>query len=167
MSDETPRAQGGYQVRFDWGPAGAAAVAADADVLVWVDEFGGSEPPSVGDLVVAGTLREADAVARWVRARQETHGGGRVRVAVVAAGEPDPDGGVRFAVEDLFAAGAVIDAIAELGIDHQSPEAAAAASAHRGLRGGMRHLVSASVTARSTGAPVDVAPVDQVRVLRG
>lgn len=163
MSDA--RAQETYQVRFDWGAAGAVAIAPDADVLVWVDELGASEPPAGAAPVIAGTLREADAVARWVRARQEAHGGGRFRVAVVAAGEPDGDG-LRFAVEDLFAAGAVIDAIADLGIDHQSPEAAAAASAHRGLRGGMRHLVSASVTARATGAGVDLTPIDAVRVLR-
>jgi hypothetical protein len=32
MGDQQP-----YQVRFDWGTDGAAAVAADADVLVRID----------------------------------------------------------------------------------------------------------------------------------
>ena len=33
-----------YQVRFDLGVAGAEAIGADADVLVWVDANGASEP---------------------------------------------------------------------------------------------------------------------------
>jgi 2-phosphosulfolactate phosphatase len=53
-------------------------------------------------------------------------------------------------VEDLLAAGAIIDAISDVGIDHQSPEAAAAASAYRGLRRATTHLISASETARES-----------------
>ena len=94
-----------------------------------------------------GTLETAAELARWSLARQAELGG-RFRIAVVAAGATRPDGSIRFCVEDLLAAGAVIEAIAELGIDHQSPEAAAAASAYVGLRSGVRHLMSASVSAR-------------------
>ncbi len=68
--------------------------------------------------------------------------GDRAVVAVVAAGGPDG----RFAVEDLLAAGAVIDAIAEAGIDYISPEAAAAVGAFTGLRNATAHVLSASVT---------------------
>ncbi|MEZ5189596.1 MAG: hypothetical protein R2717_01035 [Schumannella sp.] len=97
---------------------------------------------------MAGSLERAADLGSWALERQEELGG-RFRIAVVAAGEPRPDGTLRFAVEDLLAAGAVIEAIAEVGIDHQSPEAAAAASAFRGLRTATGHLVSASVTARA------------------
>jgi hypothetical protein len=159
------RSQTAYQVRFDWGAAGAAAIGVEADAIVWVDQLGAEPVPEI-DGVVAGSLQSAAVVAAWSLARQEELGG-RFRIAVVAAGEAQPGGDVRFAVEDLFAAGAVIDAIAELGIDHQSPEAAAAAAAYTALRGAMRHLISASVSSRNAGKPpVDLTPVDEVRVLR-
>lgn len=143
MSD-APRSQTSYQVRFEWGASGAAAVAVEADVVAWVDEIG-AEPVPPGARVTS--LAEASSFADWCLARQEELGG-RFRIAVVAAGATQSDGSLRFAVEDLLAAGAVIDAIAELGIDHQSPEAAAAAAAYTGLRNATRHLVNASVSAR-------------------
>ncbi|MFT4221205.1 MAG: 2-phosphosulfolactate phosphatase, partial [Microbacterium sp.] len=68
----------------------------------------------------------------------------RTSVAVVAVGETAPDGRLRFAVEDLFGAGAIVDALTARGIDHTAPEAAAAAEAFRGLRGALRHLLTAS-----------------------
>ena len=147
MSD-APRSQTSYQVRFEWGAAGAAAVEVDADVVAWVDEIG-AEPVPPGARVTS--LAEAESFAAWCLARQEELGG-RFRIAVVAAGATQPDGSLRFAVEDLLGAGAVIDAIAELGIDHQSPEAAAAAAAYTGLRQATRHLVNASVSAREERA---------------
>jgi 2-phosphosulfolactate phosphatase len=140
----TPRSQTSYQVRFDWGAPGAAAVGVDADVVAWVDELG-SEPVPDGARVAA--MAGAEEFARWCLARQEELGG-RFRIAVVAAGATQPDGSLRFAVEDVLGAGAVIDALAELGIDHQSPEAAAAAAAYTGLRNATNHLVKASVSAR-------------------
>jgi hypothetical protein len=139
-------AQEYYQVRFDWGIAGAAAIGVGADAIVWVDQLGAQQAPVDA---VAGTLEQAAGLGAWALARQG-ESGGRFRVAVVAAGEPRADGTLRFAVEDLLAAGAIIEAIAEAGIDHQSPEAAAAASAYRGLRTATRHLISASVTARES-----------------
>lgn len=152
-------------MRFDWGAAGAAAIAVDADAVVWVDELGEEAAPDLPG-VVAGGIATAEAVARWSLARQEELGG-RFRIAVVAAGAVQPDGSLRFAVEDLLGAGAVIEAIAALGIDHQSPEAAAAAAAYSGLQRALRHLVSASVSSRELGKPAfDLAPRDEVRVLR-
>lgn len=142
----SPRSQTDYQVRFEWGTAGAAAVAVDADVVAWVDELG-AEPVPAAARVTA--LADAAEFARWCLAEQERLGG-RFRIAVVAAGATQPDGSLRFAVEDLLGAGALIDAIAELGIDHQSPEAAAAAAAYTGLRNATRHLVNASVSARES-----------------
>ncbi|HKP07309.1 MAG TPA: ABATE domain-containing protein, partial [Microbacterium sp.] len=41
-------------------------------------------------------------------------------------------------------AGAIVDALGDLGVDHTSPEAAAACEAFRGLRGAVRHLLTAA-----------------------
>jgi 2-phosphosulfolactate phosphatase len=95
--------------------------------------------------VIAASLRNRTAVARWVLDYQ--HGiGRRVMVAVVAAGETRTDETVRFAVEDLLTAGAVIDALGKVGVDACSPEAAAACAAYTGLARGIRHMFTASVT---------------------
>jgi hypothetical protein len=134
-----------YQVRFDWGASGAADVGRDADAIIWVDQLGETAGP---DGAVAGVLERAGEIGEWALAQQEL-AGGRFRVAVVAAGDARSDGSLRFAVEDLLAAGAIIEALADRGIDHQSPEAAAAASAYRGLSSATGHLISASVTARA------------------
>ena len=161
----SPRTQSSYQVRFEWGADGARAVADGAHAIVWVEELGSVPVPELAVEVVSGGLRSADAVARWSLERQAELGG-RFVVAVVAAGAVQADGSLRFCVEDLLGAGAVIDAIAELGIDHQSPEAAAAASAYAGLRNATRHLVTASVSARELGGvQLDLAPVDTVERL--
>ncbi|MEO8907919.1 MAG: 2-phosphosulfolactate phosphatase [Microbacteriaceae bacterium] len=95
--------------------------------------------------VVAATLRNRAAVARWILARQAEHGT-RLRVAVVAAGEVRADGTTRFAVEDLLTAGAVVDALASFGVDYCSPEAAAACAAYTGLARASGHLLTASVS---------------------
>jgi phosphosulfolactate phosphohydrolase-like enzyme len=79
------------------------------------------------------------AVARAVLDEQARRGD-RAMVAIVTP--PRADG--QFAVEDFLLAGAVVDALASLGIDYASPEAAAACAAFTGLRGAVGHLVSAS-----------------------
>lgn len=147
MKDAAP--QQTYQVRFDSGLAGFQALAEEADVVILVDAL-----PSAGDAprhstalgahrVIGAGLTNRSAVADWVLARQaET--GERFAVAVIAAGDTRPDGSARFAVEDFLAAGAVVDALSTLGIDHCSPEAAAASAAFVGLGRALRHLVSAS-----------------------
>ena len=97
-------------------------------------------------VVLLGCLRNAAAVAAAVLAEQQRRGA-RTSVAVIAAGElasREPDAPLRFAVEDLLGAGAIIDALGTLGLDHTSPEAAAAGEAFRGLRGATRHLLTAS-----------------------
>jgi len=161
------RTQSSYQVRFDWGAEGADAVSGGVHAIVWVDELGAERVPELDVEVVAGALRSAEAIARWSLQRQAELGG-RFVIAVVAAGARQPDGSLRFAVEDLLAAGAVIDAIAGLGIDHQSPEAAAAAAAYSGLRNATRHLVTASVSARELGGvQLDLTPSDAIQRLGG
>jgi len=146
------KAQNQYQVRFEWGVAGAREVVSGDDILVWVDVLGSSSPDvlrsELGDAtVIAGSLNNRTAIAQWVTQRQAAKGD-RVAVAVIAAGELRPDGGLQFAVEDLLGAGAIIDALAAEGHDYSSPEAAAACAAFTGLRGAVGHLVSASTTGK-------------------
>ncbi|WP_282838194.1 2-phosphosulfolactate phosphatase [Microbacterium flavum] len=97
-------------------------------------------------VVLLGGLRNASAAARAALAEQ-TRRGARTSIAVIPAGElagRRPGAPLRFAVEDLLGAGAVVDALGALGIDHTAPDAAAAAEAFRGLRGATRHLLTAS-----------------------
>lgn len=99
-----------------------------------------------GATVMIGCLRNASAAAAAVLAEQ-TARAARTSVAIIAAGEltgREPGAPVRFAVEDQLGAGAIVEALAALGIDHSSPEAAAACEAFRGLRGAVRHLLTAS-----------------------
>jgi 2-phosphosulfolactate phosphatase len=99
-----------------------------------------------GAVVLLGCLRNAAAVARAVLDVQHERGA-RTSIAVIAAGElasRAPGAALRFAVEDQLGAGAIIDALGDLGVDHTSPEAAAACEAFRGLRGAVRHLLTAS-----------------------
>lgn len=144
MTDQTPQQK--YQVRFDWGVAGFTSLSGHADVVILVDVLPTDSPltlPRIDALVVTAGLVNRTAVAEWVLARQSEKGA-RFSVAVIAAGATRADGGIRFAVEDLLGAGAVIDALIGLGIDHCSPEAAAASAAFVGLKQAVRHLVSAS-----------------------
>jgi hypothetical protein len=154
--------QAKYQVRFDWGLDGAAAVAADADVVVWVDALPDDGRPSPDDLpgegaVLAAGLTDAPAVARWIL-EEQVRLGRRAMIAVVAAGAHTATGSPRFAVEDQLAAGAVVDALAALGIDYSSPEAAVACASFTGLRGAVAHLLTASVSGQERVAVGEAAP---------
>jgi 2-phosphosulfolactate phosphatase len=103
-----------------------------------------------GAMVILGALRNAAAVARGVLAVQVERAA-RTSVAVIACGELSssrPGAALRFAVEDLLGAGAIVAALTDLGIDHSSPEAAAAGEAFRALRGATRHLIAASGSGR-------------------
>lgn len=101
---------------------------------------------ATGAVVMLGALRNASAVARAALAEQGRRGV-RTSIAVIAAGERDSresGAALRFAVEDHLGAGAVIDALGTLGIDHTAPDAAVAAEGFRALRGAVRHLLTAS-----------------------
>lgn len=164
-------AQANYQVRLDWGEAGRRRVA-PADVVIVVQTLGltaravaaaeTSETVAVapadaaegialaageaGAHVVVGGIRNAAAVAAHVLEVQRSRGD-RTSIAIIAAGG-DGDAGLRFAVEDLLGAGAVVAALGDLGIDHASPDAAVAGEGFRALRGAVRHLLTASGTGR-------------------
>jgi hypothetical protein len=157
--------QARYQVRFDWGAAGAHAIGADADAIVWVDAIRSAETgPPLGNLptevaLVECSLATAGAVAAWLVALQQRLAR-RITIAVVGAGEYRAGGELRFAVEDLLAAGAVIDRLGALGLDATSPEAAAAQAAYQQLSRAAGHLLAASVTASTTVAEVSSFRVD-------
>lgn len=170
----SPFDQSTYQVRLEWGVGGLERLA-PADIVVVVDvlRFSSSVADAVasgatvsladavswsrngaavaaraGDAVVLlGSLRNAAAVARAVTAVQERNQA-RTSVAVIAAGEADAGGAVRFAVEDQLGAGAIVAALTDLGIDHTSPDAAVAAEGFRALKRALRHLIGASGSAR-------------------
>ncbi|RXZ66850.1 2-phosphosulfolactate phosphatase [Agromyces albus] len=134
-----------------------------------------------GAIVFAAAMRNRTAVAERILAMQE-HRGERVIVAVVAAGEPTseptgeptgdraaPGGGIRFAIEDHLVAGAVIDALIGIGIDHTSPEAAVACAAFEGLQRAASHLMSASgsaVALAAAGRSDEVRPATERDVTR-
>ena len=170
----SPFDQSTYQVRLEWGVDGLSRLA-PADIVVVVDvlRFSSTVPDAVargqavelvdavawssngaavavaaGDAVVlVGGLRNAAATARAVAAVQERRQA-RTSVAVIAAGEVDDAGRLRFAVEDHLGAGAIVSALTARGIDHTAPDAAGAAEGVQALRGAVRHLLSASGSAR-------------------
>jgi 2-phosphosulfolactate phosphatase len=87
---------------------------------------------------VAACLRNARAVADWIRAGHETPS----PVAVIAAGERWTDGTLRPALEDLWGAGAVISHLASGGAS-VSPEASLARLGYEAIRGaGLDALLS-------------------------
>jgi len=167
--------QAGYQVRFGFGLEGLRACASDADVIVWVDALPAapSDTATVSDLLdaapetatlVSTNISTSRAVAQWVLDYQ-TSLNRRLAIAVIASSPS-------YAVSDFLAAGSVIDALSELGLDATSPEAAVAEAAHRSLAGAIGHLVTASVEGRQMSATAHRARVDpaatvvDVRVLR-
>lgn len=163
---ETPANQAQYQVRFDWGLAGANRIAPGAHVVVWLDvlSLNPADPLEIahdGALLSAGNAA-GTAIADWVLQRQAELGD-RAYVAVVAAGGPDG----RFTVEDLLAAGAVVDALADAGIDFCSPEAASAAGAFQVLRNATSHLLTASVTGQELIAAGSGDVIDAARASAG
>ncbi|MGP4087837.1 2-phosphosulfolactate phosphatase [Streptomyces sp. KR55] len=93
--------------------------------LVLPSPNGSAIAAAAGDsTVVAGCLRNATAVGRWLA----RHGYGTAErpVVVIAAGERWPDGSLRPALEDLLGAGAIIAELESRGVGPLSCEAAAA-----------------------------------------
>ncbi|MFF5710690.1 2-phosphosulfolactate phosphatase [Streptomyces sp. NPDC012756] len=84
-----------------------------------------AEAAASGAVVVAASLRNHSAVARWLADRG--HGTAGRPLAVIASGERWPDGSLRPALEDLLGAGAVLSALAGPHT-RMTPEATAAAT---------------------------------------
>ncbi|GAA4463592.1 2-phosphosulfolactate phosphatase [Phytohabitans houttuyneae] len=80
--------------------------------------------------VLAGCVRNAPAVARWLLSNG--YGSSHAPVGVIAAGERWPDGTLRPCVEDLLGAASVLDGLAEA-TGGLSVEAAVALSALSGV----------------------------------
>ena len=141
MPNTSAHAQSDYQVRLEWGEAGLARLA-PADVVVVVQTLGltahalsacehgagldltddadaaaslARAAEAAGAHVVIGGLRNAAAVAAHVMAVQHERGA-RTSISVIAAGSVDDAdaAGVRFAVDDLLGAGAVVAALGAL-----------------------------------------------------
>ncbi len=85
--------------------------------------------------IVAGCLRNAAAVARWI---------GKSPAAVIACGERWPDDSLRFAIEDWLAAGAIIARLPH----GRSLEAESAVSAFETLRGNVSVALRGSISGR-------------------
>ncbi len=99
-----------------------------------------------GTPVLAGCLRNAGAIADWIR--RDARG----PVALVAAGERWPGDTLRPAVEDLWGAGAVIAALVDLGVTGLSPEAAAADAAFRAASGSLLTALAECASGRELAA---------------
>lgn len=82
---------------------------------------------ATGAQVVAGALRNADAVARYAAAALAADPA--LVVALVPSGEGWPDGALRPCAEDLWGAGAIADALVRHGVCDLSEEAAMARAA--------------------------------------
>ncbi len=162
--------RGGEGVTLSPSSLTAAHVEAFGATRAVVPSFNGSRLSAAaaefGVPVIAASLRNRSAVARWILEHQHALGR-RANVAVVAGGEVRSDGSVRFSVEDLLTAGAVIDALGARGIDACSPEAAAACASYTGLARAVGHLFTASTSGaelRGLGQGADVALAAQIDV---
>jgi 2-phosphosulfolactate phosphatase len=87
-----------------------------------------------GATVIAACLRNASAVARYVKQKGGT-------VSVIASGERWPDGSLRPAYEDLVAAGAVLSELTDY---HLSPEAKAAVAVYEAGKMDLSAMLEAS-----------------------
>jgi 2-phosphosulfolactate phosphatase len=121
-------------------PNGSAIAAAAAGAA------GGRDGP----VVIAACLRNAGAAGRWLAGRGLGTAGRPV--AVIAAGERWPGGGLRPAVEDLLGAGAVLAAAVRHGAGPLCPQAAAALAAFTAARGGLGAALAGGVSGRELAA---------------
>ncbi|WP_026212038.1 2-phosphosulfolactate phosphatase [Longispora albida] len=105
--------------------------------------------------VVAGCLRNAAAVARWLL--RQGYGTADRPIGVIAAGERWPDATLRPSVEDLLGAAAILDGLvtAEGGLSLEAAVALAAYSALPDVPTAIRGSISAGQL-RDMGFPRDV-----------
>jgi 2-phosphosulfolactate phosphatase len=133
-----------------------------ADRLVLPSPNGSAIASQVtAEAVLAGCLRNAAAVARWLN----DHGFGRPDhpAVIIAAGERWPDGQLRPGLEDLLGAGAVIAALRQE--MESSPEAAAAEAAWHAHRDHLAQSLTSCASAQKlihAGYPADVTLAAEV-----
>ncbi len=113
-----------------------------------------------GPTVVGASLRNRTAVARWLAPRLAAG----AAVAFVPAGERWPDGSLRPALEDLWGAGAVLDALDLTGL-RVSPEAQHAASSYAVVAGGLSAALADCASGRELAAVGYAADVEVAGVV--
>jgi 2-phosphosulfolactate phosphatase len=118
---------------------------------------------ATGLKVVAGCLRNAVAVARWLR--EQGYGGMGAPIGVVAAGERWPDQTLRPSVEDLLGAASVLDGLSTVdsGLSVEAAVALAAYGSLPDVPAAVRGCVS-GLELITTGYAEDVAIATQVGV---
>lgn len=134
--------QAQYQIRLTVGDPGDCA----GDIVVWADAFDTEVPDFPVEKRVS--LRNRLAVANWIVSEQ-TRRNARTAVLVVVA---PPETTSELPVAHLAVAGALIEALSDAGLDHTSPEAAAALAAWLGIKPARKHLLGATTAARMLAA---------------
>lgn len=121
----------------------------------------------LGRAVVGVSLRNVASAAAWIVARLRDDDA--ASLAVVAAGERWSDGTLRPAVEDLWGAGAFLDAVRASGIGPLAPEAEAAVAAYRHVAHDMSAALRECVSGRellTSGYGDDVTTAGEVDATR-
>jgi hypothetical protein len=150
-----------YQVECVWGIEGLERYPFEIDVLVWVDvleensELLSHIPSAQQDYValIAG-LHDSYAVADWIMNFQ-LEKQQRMHILMACAGAKD------HSIADQLAAGAIIERLAEHGIDAMSPQAAVANAAFIGLKNATNHLISAFMRSNNQMIPDERLRVDE------
>ena len=137
-----------YQIDCVWGIEGVNKYTYEIDVLVWVDvidensgwlsEIANSQRDYVA--LTAG-LHDSFAAADWIMNFQ-LEKQQRLHILVACAGSED------HSIADQLAAGAIIERLAEHGIDAMSPQAAVANAAFNSLRNATSHLIAADLRSK-------------------
>ena len=161
-----------YQVMCTWGLSGAQRISVKPDVVIWVNALTKSAPLPLqldslpGDSkVLAGSYFDAYAVADWV-ANYQLEQQRRLVVLIICSDAETHN------VADELAAGAIIERLAQQGLDAMSPEAAVANAAFSQLRIAAAHLIAASQQAQGLTLGDDELKLNEilttadVRVLR-
>lgn len=128
-----PRGAGGVSL----SPPSLAALAPGARVVLPSPNGAALSAAAEAPVVIAGCLRNASAVARFLAARAGA-------VGIVAAGEHWPDGSLRPALEDLLGAGAIASALG----GGLTADAEAARDAFEGARSGLAERLAACRSGR-------------------
>jgi hypothetical protein len=149
-----------YQVISGWGPNALSTLAHSADVIIWVNALNLPEfTPELTDFPSSASVIECDlqssfAAANWAFDKQ-LQLGTRLLIAVLCA---DSSG---VSVPDFLAAGAVIERLAQLGLDALSPEAAVLNASYLKLSPVMSNLISASLAVRQSENAPDNWAIDE------